>query len=94
MKKGRTYTLSPHVYRRLGQATNYVRQAGFEPVQQEEMIRRFVRDHGSIGRQDVVELCRLSSDQAKRLLGRLVDDEVLSKVGSGKKTRYERGPKL
>jgi ATP-dependent DNA helicase RecG len=92
IKSGRTYTLSPAVYRRLGQATDYVQQAGFDRIQQEEMIKRYVREHGSIRRQDVVTLCGASPQQASRLLRKLCDDGMLHPVGTGKNTRYERGP--
>ena len=37
IKKGRTYTLSPHVYREAGEPAAYIRQAGFDAIQQEEM---------------------------------------------------------
>jgi ATP-dependent DNA helicase RecG len=82
------------VYRQLGQHAGYVRQAGFDPLQQEEMVKRYVREHGSIRRSDVVELCRLGADQAKRLLARLVEAGALVRVGEGKGSRYERGPNI
>lgn len=89
--RGRTYTLSPSVYRKLGQDAGYVRQVGFDAVQQEEMVKRYVREHGSIQRKDVVELCRLSDRQAKHLLGKLVADGTLRLVGQGRTARYETG---
>lgn len=87
--RGRTYTLSPAVYRKLGQHAGYVRQMGFDAVQQEEMVKRYVREHGSIQRKDVVELCRLSEDQAKHLLTKLVSHGALKLIGKGRATRYE-----
>lgn len=57
VKKGRTYTLSPQVYRELGQSADYVRLAGFEPIQQEQMVLQYVRTHGRITRKEAVELC-------------------------------------
>lgn len=92
--RGRTYTLSPSVYRKLGQHAGYVHQAGFDAVQQEEMVKRYVREHGSIQRKDVVELCRLSDDQAKRLLATLTNAGVLIRLGERKGARYEKGPKI
>jgi ATP-dependent DNA helicase RecG len=89
--RGRTYTLSPSVYRKLGQDAGYVRQVGFDALQQEQMVKRFVREHGSIQRKDVVELCRLSDRQAKHLLGKLVSDGALRLVGQGRGARYEAG---
>lgn len=94
LARGRTYTLSPAVYRKLGQHAGYVHQVGFDAVQQEEMVKRFVREHGSIQRKDVVELCRLSDDQAKRLLANLTSAGVLIRVGERKGARYQKGPKI
>lgn len=73
---------------------SYVRQAGFDPLQQEQMVRSFVLEHGRIKRRDVVDLCRVSVHQAKRLLGKLVDDGALVRTGVGRATQYERGPSL
>jgi ATP-dependent DNA helicase RecG len=94
VKKGRTYTMSAQVYRRLGQAEGFARQAGFEPIQQEEMVKRYVREHGEIRRKDVMGLCRLSGPQATRLLGRLTRKGSLRRVGTKRWTRYEPGSEL
>jgi len=94
VKKSRTYTLSPRVYRELGQSADYVRQAGFDPIQQEQMVLQYVKKHGSITRKDVVDLCLLGEHQASRLLRRLVDKGVLLRVGERKGTVYERGPNI
>ena len=91
IKKGRTYTLAPRVYREMGQADEYVRQAGFDRLQQEQMVRTYVREHGSIRRRDVIRLCRLSPQQATRLLARLVEEDVLARQGRGKGSVYEPG---
>lgn len=90
VRKGRTYTLSPAVYRELGEASHYVRQAGFDSLQQEHMVLSYVGQHGRIRRQDVIELCRVSPDQAKRLLKRLVKAGKLLRRGQHKGTFYER----
>jgi len=94
VKKGRTYTLSPAVYRRLGQSEDYVRQAGFDRLQQEEMVKRYVQDHAQIRRRDVVSLCGLSPQQATRLLKDLCDRGLLEASGRGKGTRYARRPNI
>ncbi len=91
IKKGRTYTLAPKVYRRFGRRADYVRQAGFDAVQQAQMVVRYVEEHGSIRRADAIELCRLGQDQAYRLLRRLTQAGVLVREGSGKGARYLRG---
>lgn len=94
IKKGRTYTLSPAVYRTLGQAADYIRQAGFDPLQQEQMVLAYVDQHGKIRRQDVTELCQLSPDQATRLLQRLVKAGRLLRTGTQKGAFYERARKI
>lgn len=94
VRKGRTYTLSAAVYRQLGLPHDYVRQAGFDPLQQEEMVKRYVREHGSIRRGDVTSLCALSPQQATRLLRRLTEQGLLEPHGQGKGTLYACGPNL
>lgn len=92
-KKGRTWHLSAATYRALGDKAAYVRQRGFEPLQQEQMVLQYVERHGRITRAEVAELCRLSADQAYRLLTRLTEDGRLVQRGSKKGAWYERsGP--
>ncbi|NOY25731.1 MAG: ATPase, partial [Oligoflexia bacterium] len=71
--RGRSYTLTAQVYAQQGRKAAYTRQAGFDRLQQEQMVLGFVRQHGEIRRADVMELCHLKGDQATRLLKRLVD---------------------
>ena len=89
IKKGRTYTLSAKVYRSMGQKAGYVRQAGFDPIQQEQMVLQYVKKHGKITRRDVVELCRIGSDQAKRLLEMFVKTGKLKRFGKKRGSYYE-----
>lgn len=88
IKKGRTYTLSARVYRQLGDPGGYVRQAGFEAIQQEEMVMRYASTHGVVRRQDVVQLCRVSGPQATRLLARLEERGRLVREGQGRGVSY------
>jgi ATP-dependent DNA helicase RecG len=89
VKKGPTYTLSPKVYKALGQRADYVRQAGFDPIQQEQMVLQTARNHGRITRKDAVTLCRISEDQARRLLTKLYKESKLRRIGRGPATVYE-----
>lgn len=76
-RSGRTWHLAAAVYRCLGHNAAYVRQRGFEPLRQEHMVLQYVDKHGSVSRQEVAELCYLSSSQAYRLLKRLVEKGLL-----------------
>lgn len=85
---GRTYHLSAALYRRLGGAAGYVRTRGFDRIQQQEMVKTYVREHGSITRSEAADLCQLGPDQATRLLASMRDDGVLTMTGSRRTARY------
>ena len=86
--KGRTYTLTPAVYQADGDKAAYTRQAGFSAIQHEQMVLSYARQHGSIRRSEVMDLCRLNDDQAWRLLKRLLDAGKLAKQGERRWTVY------
>ncbi|MDY0206047.1 MAG: crosslink repair DNA glycosylase YcaQ family protein [Pseudomonas sp.] len=88
--RGRTYTLSAPLYQSAGQQAEYIRQAGFSPIQHEQMVLNYIDKHGAIQRADVADLCRISPQQATRLLKRLVENHSIMSVGVGRAARYER----
>jgi hypothetical protein len=88
-RKGRSWHLAAATYRRLGEKGAYVHQCGFEPMQQEQMVLQDVRTHGRITRREAAELCRLSPDQAKRLLTHLVGQGTLLAHGERKGRYYD-----
>jgi ATP-dependent DNA helicase RecG len=90
-KKGRTWHLSAATYRALGDKAAYVRQRGFEPLQQEQMVLQYVEKHGRITRKEAAELCRISGPQAYRLLDRLAEQGLLKREGErGRGVGYRR----
>ena len=93
-KKGRIWHLSADTYRRLGEQAAYVRQRGFEPLQQEQMVLQYVKKHNRITRREAAELCKIGPYQASRLLTRLARNRRLVKHGIRKGTWYERGPNI
>ncbi len=88
--RGRTYTLSAKVYRYSGRKAAYIRQAGFDPIQQEQMVLKFIETHGSIKRADAADLCQIGPFQASRLLKRLAEHGEIVSKGKGKGTYYVR----
>lgn len=88
--RGRNYTLSAKVYQHTGQMSAYVRQAGFDQIQQEQMVLSYIDNHGSIRRAEVMELCRISKDQAYKLLSRLKEQGLIEQIGDKKGAVYER----
>lgn len=89
-RRGRSFHLSASTYRRLGGAAAYVRQRGFEPLQQEQMVLQFVAKGGTISRAEAAELCKLSPPQASRLLTKLLRQGRLIRLGAagGRGVRY------
>jgi len=88
--RGRSFMLSAKVYKKTGQKAAYVRQAGFDPIQQEQMVLTYIDKHGSIKRAEVMELCRLTKDQAYKLLKRMEKNGQIAQSGSRKGAVYER----
>ncbi|NCB40516.1 MAG: ATPase, partial [Erysipelotrichia bacterium] len=86
--RGRFYTLSAKIYKKSGEKAAYVRQAGFDTIQQEQMILNFIEKHGSIKRSDVIELCRLSKDQAYKILTKLKKQDKIKLSGQGRDSIY------
>jgi len=92
-RKRRSYHLSAATYQRLGEKPAYVRQRGFEPLQQEQMVLQYIEKHGRITRRESAELCRISSPRARNLLARLVQKELLVRKGERRGTFYVRSSK-
>ena len=88
--RGRTYHLAAALYREIGESSAYVRTRGFDPIQQEQMILTYVMRHGSIGRAEAAELCRIAPDQASRRLRRMTSDGTLTMTGNRRNARYRR----
>ena len=88
--RGSTYTLSSALYARAGKKTEYIRQMGFSKIQQEQMVLRFIDEHGKIKRADVMELCHLDGAAAYRLLASMVENELISMHGQRRYAFYIR----
>jgi ATP-dependent DNA helicase RecG len=88
--RGRNYTLSANLY---ADKAAYTRQAGFTSIQNEQMVLSYVRQHGEIKRADVMDLCRLSGDQAAKLLKKLKSAGALVQTGDRRWAVYTLGDK-
>ncbi|WP_367025376.1 ATP-binding protein [Methylococcus sp. ANG] len=89
--RGRSYTLSAAVYRVAGDKAGYTRQAGFAPIQNEQMVLSYVRQHGQIRRAEVMDLCHLSEGQAKELIRKLKERGALIQHGERRAAYYTAG---
>lgn len=89
--RGRSYTLSVEMYRATGDKVAYTRQVGFTHVQHPEMVMNYVRQHGRIQRNEVMELCHLTGSQAHKLLKRLTTEGRLTMHGNKRGAFYDPG---
>ncbi|WP_339504514.1 ATP-binding protein [Pseudomonas sp. RL_105y_Pfl2_101] len=89
--RGRSYTLSASLYQAVGDKAGYTRQAGFAPIQHEQMVLNYVQQHGQIKRAEVMGLCRISTDQAAKLLKKLKDKGAIAQSGKNRGATYTLG---
>lgn len=86
--RGRSYTLSASVYSVVSDKVSYTRQVGFGPIQHEQMVLAYIRQHGQIKRAEVMNLCRLTEGQAKELLRRLAESQQIKLLSAGRASKY------
>ncbi len=89
--RNRSYTLSADMYRAKGDRVAYTRQAGFSSLQHEQLVLGHVRHHGRIQRNEVIDLCHLSVNQAASLLKRLKAEGKLIQHGARRGAFYTLG---
>lgn len=86
--RSRTYILSAAVYDSVDDKAAYTRQVGFTPIQHEQMVMNYLRQHGRIKRAETMELCRLSEGQSKELLKRMTRAGLIALEGAGRTAHY------
>lgn len=87
--RSRRFHLTASFYRSAN-ASAYVRLRDTDPIQQDQMVLSYVDKWGSITRAKAAELCRLSPQQARLVLRRLVDSGELELRGERRGAHYVR----
>ena len=86
----RRYMLSSKVYSISNNTAGYIRQRGWDTLQEREMIISHFDKYSEITREGVAELCRCTLNHASWLLRQLVEDGILVLRGKGRGSRYEK----
>lgn len=86
--RGRTYILSPKVYKTKEARIGYVRQVDIDKSRYSELIINLARTNEYIARADVVNLLHVDDDKAYKLLRKLVDQAMLEPVNKGRYAKY------
>ena len=89
VNRHRTYTLALGIYQAAGDRSEYTRQVGFLPLQHEQLVLNYAAQHGQIKRAEVMELCRLTKDQASKLLKKLKGRGSLIQHGTQRASIYK-----
>jgi ATP-dependent DNA helicase RecG len=86
--RGRSYTMSASVYSVVSDKAAYTRQVGFGLIQHEQMVLSYIHQHGQIKRSEVMDLCRLTEGQVKRLLQKMLAAGQIVSHGQSRATAY------
>lgn len=86
----RRYMLSSKVYSISNNTAGYIRQRGWDTLQEKEMIISHFDKYSEITREGVAELCRCTLNHASWLLRQLVEDGVLVLHGKGRGAHYRK----
>ena len=67
----------------------YIHQRGFETIQQEQMVLQYLEKHGKIARSEIAGLCKITQNQTRTVIKRLLKQGRMVRSGSGRGTHYE-----
>lgn len=86
----RSFMLSSKVYRESNESIQYVRQTGIDSVAYPEMVLKLAKTQGgTLTKQDVSELLKVTPEQAYSIIKKLVAEKKLYRECGGKYARYK-----
>ena len=86
----RIYMLSAKVYRENNESIQYVRQTGIDSITYPEMVLKLARTQaGTVTKQDVAELLKITPEQAYSIIKKMVAEKKLCKEQGGKYAKYK-----
>ena len=86
----RSFMLSSKVYRESNESIQYVRQTGIDSVAYPEMVLKLAKTQGgTLTKQDVAELLKITPEQAYSIIKKLVAEKKLYREYGGKYARYK-----
>lgn len=85
----RIYMLSAKVYRENNESIQYVRQTGIDSITYPEMVLKLAKTQaGTVTKQDVAELLKITPEQAYSIIKKMVAEKKLCKEQGGKYAKY------
>ena len=86
--RNRRFHLTARFYDLAEDRAAYVRVRGLDPLQQERMVLDYVSAYGQITRAQAAQLCQVAAVDARKLLKRLVERDLLELRGERRGAHY------
>lgn len=87
--KVHVYFLGKAYHQEVGEKVAYTKAVGIDAIRHREMVKAFIRQHGSIKCGDAMKLCDLSRSGAYKMLVSMCVEGEIVKCGDGKATVYK-----
>lgn len=88
---GKEYMLTARVYEAVKSQVEYTRDKVVQYIKAKDMIMEYLSTNNSITNAIIRELCGFTKQQARSTIEKMINDELLIKVGAGPATKYMSG---
>lgn len=86
--KVHVYFLGKAYHQEVGAEVAYTKLVGIDPIRHREMVKAFIKQHGSTKRGDVMKLCDLTRSRAYKLLVSMCDRREIVRKGEKNQSIY------
>jgi ATP-dependent DNA helicase RecG len=87
-KRGQHFYLARKVCDQIGEKVEYTRDRGIDEIRHPEMVKSYLRDHGTIRNKDCQELCGIDRYHAIKLLNRMKQMGIIELKGNRGRGAY------
>ena len=81
--------LTARVYEAIKSDVEYTRDRVVQYIKAKDMITEYLERNNAINNGTVRELCGFTKQQARTTLSKMIDEDIILKVGNGRATKYE-----
>jgi ATP-dependent DNA helicase RecG len=87
--RAHVYFLGKSYYQEVGEKAAYTKKVGIDAIRHREMVKAFIKQHGSAKRGDVMKLCDLTRARAYYLLVSMCEAGEIAKYGERRMAVYK-----
>ena len=84
------YQLGHEILSSLGDKEKYTRIKGLSEEQKLQLLKNYIDTNGRITNEEARGVCGVNRYQAKRLIQKLVSEEIIKQKGMGRAIYYEK----